>query len=63
MTDGVRTLYITEEGATLLARVSPVVVDVQHWLMSPLTPLEREQFWHALRKLVDRGGPTEGPPG
>lgn len=59
----VRTLYITEEGATLLAQVSPVVVDVQHWLMSPLTPQEREQFWHALRKLVDRGGSPKGPAG
>jgi DNA-binding MarR family transcriptional regulator len=53
-----RTLYITQEGTALLAQVSPVVVDVQHWLMSPLSPQERKQFWHVLRKLVDR--PDEG---
>jgi DNA-binding MarR family transcriptional regulator len=55
----VRTLYITEAGTALLAQVSPVVVDVQHWLMAPLDEQERQQFWSALRKLVDRPGTTD----
>ncbi|HEX2543260.1 MAG TPA: MarR family winged helix-turn-helix transcriptional regulator [Ramlibacter sp.] len=54
-----RTLYITDEGTALLAQVSPVLVGVQRWLMEPLTPQEREQFWNALNKLVDRPAPGD----
>ncbi|MDB5912625.1 MAG: transcriptional regulator, MarR family [Ramlibacter sp.] len=50
----VRTVFITDEGRALLAQVSPVVVDVQQWLLEPLDAQERAQFWSTLRKLVDR---------
>lgn len=50
----VRTLFITEQGLALLAQVSPLVVEVQNWLMAPLTAEERAQFWNVLRKLVER---------
>jgi DNA-binding MarR family transcriptional regulator len=55
-----RTLYITDEGTALLEQVSPVIVGVQRWLMEPLTPQEREQFWNVLAKLVDRPAPGDG---
>jgi DNA-binding MarR family transcriptional regulator len=55
-----RTVFITDEGAALLALVSPVIVDVQRWLMDPLSAEEGEQFFNALRKLVDR--PAAGDP-
>jgi DNA-binding MarR family transcriptional regulator len=57
-----RTLYLTKEGAALLARVSPTVVDVQHWLLSPLTPAEQRQFLQSLRKLVARDGDNGSTP-
>ncbi|MDB5899447.1 MAG: transcriptional regulator, MarR family [Ramlibacter sp.] len=55
----VRTVFITEEGSALMAQASPVVVDVQNWLMEPLEAHERAQFLATLRKLVDRPGPVD----
>ncbi len=49
-----RVLFLTEEGAQLLARATPVVMEMQHWLLEPLTPKERSQFMGMMTRIVNR---------
>lgn len=47
-------LFLTEDGNQLLTQASPVVLDMQDWLLSPLTPKERVQFTQWMLKLINR---------
>lgn len=49
-----RVLFLTDEGRELLARTTPVVLQLQHWLLDPLSPQERADFMALTLKLVNR---------
>lgn len=49
-----RVLFLTDEGAQLLARATPVVMEMQDWLLEPLTPKERSQFMGMMTRIVNR---------
>jgi hypothetical protein len=50
----VKLLFITKKGLTLLNRTSPTVIQLQDWLLSPLTLSEKKVFIKSLQKLIDR---------
>jgi DNA-binding MarR family transcriptional regulator len=47
-------LYLTNEGRKLLSQALPIVLDMQKWLLSPLTPKEQVQFTQWMLKLINR---------
>lgn len=49
-----RILYLTEDGQRLLEQATPLVVDMQDWLLQPLSPAERPQFMAMMMKIVHR---------
>ncbi|MFW2354561.1 MarR family winged helix-turn-helix transcriptional regulator [Hydrogenophaga sp.] len=49
-----RVLFLTEEGRDLLARATPVVTEMQDWLLDPLNPEERSKFMELMLRLVNR---------
>lgn len=49
-----RVLFLTDEGRDLLTRATPVVMEMQHWLLGPLSPVEQSQFMGLMLKLVNR---------
>jgi DNA-binding MarR family transcriptional regulator len=49
-----RLLYLTDEGAALLKQASVAVVDIQKWLVLPLTVEERAVFTQLMLKVLDR---------
>lgn len=51
----VKLLFITTKGVALLNKTSPKVIQLQDWLLSPLTPNEKKGFLRSLHKLIDRG--------
>jgi len=50
----VKLLFITKKGLTLLNRTSPTIIQLQDWLLSPLTLSEKKVFIKSLQKLIDR---------
>jgi DNA-binding MarR family transcriptional regulator len=55
----VKLLFITKKGETLLSKTSPMVIDLQDWLLSPLKPKERKTFLSQLQTLIDSHEPQE----
>jgi DNA-binding MarR family transcriptional regulator len=49
-----RLLYLTDEGAALLKQASVAVVDIQKWLVLPLTVEERAVFTQLMLKVLHR---------
>ncbi|MDP3627209.1 MAG: MarR family transcriptional regulator [Hydrogenophaga sp.] len=49
-----RVLFLTDEGLDLLARATPAVMQMQHWLLGPLDPNEQSQFMDLMLKIVNR---------
>jgi len=49
-----RTLYLTPEGLALTAKVTDITIEVQNWLLEPLSELEQAQLKSCLRKVIDR---------
>lgn len=49
-----RVLFLTDEGRDLLVRATPVVMEMQHWLLGPLSSKEQSQFMELMLKLVNR---------
>lgn len=49
-----RVLFLTEEGRDLLVRATPVVMEMQHWLLDPLSAKEQSQFMEMMLRLVNR---------
>ena len=50
----VRLLYLTDEGAALLKQASASVLDIQKWLVLPLTVEERAIFTQLMLKVLHR---------
>ena len=51
-----RVLFLTQAGTQLLARATPAVMEMQEWLLEPLSPAEQKQFLKLMRKVVHRPG-------
>jgi DNA-binding MarR family transcriptional regulator len=51
----VKLLFITKKGLSLLNKTSPKVIELQDWLLSPLTANEKKVFLKSLHKIIDRG--------
>lgn len=49
-----RVLFLTDEGRELLLRATPVVTDMQTWLLDPLNPEEQTYFLELILRLVNR---------
>ena len=49
-----RLLYLTDEGAALLKQASAAVIDMQKWLVEPLTPDERAVFTQLMLRVLHR---------
>lgn len=49
-----RVLFLTDEGRDLLVRATPVVMEMQHWLLGPLNAEEQSQFMELMLRLVNR---------
>ncbi|MDR7096024.1 MarR family winged helix-turn-helix transcriptional regulator [Hydrogenophaga laconesensis] len=49
-----RVLFLTDEGRDLLVRATPVVMEMQHWLLDPLNAQEQSQFMELMLRLVNR---------
>ena len=49
-----RVLFLTDDGRNLLVLASPVVMDMQHWLLDPLSVQEQTNFMEMMLKLVNR---------
>lgn len=49
-----RVLFLTDDGRDLLDRATPVVMDMQHWLLDPLNAKEQAQFMALMLKVVNR---------
>ena len=47
-----RSLSLTDEGRAVLARLMPGIRQLNASILEPLSPAEREQFMHLLRKFV-----------
>lgn len=49
-----RTLFLSDAGQALLEQATPLVVDMQGWLLEPLAPAERSAFMAMMMKIVHR---------
>lgn len=49
-----RLLYLTEEGVVLLEQATAIVVDMQDWLLEPLSDSERAVFMQLMLKVLHR---------
>jgi DNA-binding MarR family transcriptional regulator len=50
----VRILFLTPAGEALLASVTPVVADMQDWLLAPLSKEDQLHFIQTMQKLISR---------
>jgi DNA-binding MarR family transcriptional regulator len=58
----VRRLVVTAEGVALLKKMDPKVLEVQDWLMAPLSEADRKRFMKMLRTIVEANADSSRSP-
>jgi DNA-binding MarR family transcriptional regulator len=50
----VKLLFITKKGISLLNKTNFKIIELQDWLLEPLSPSERKAFLKSLQKIINR---------